>query len=68
MLFIKLSTDNPNVLVNYCRNCGNEDIPATENLCVFKNNSSKIEYLDQLQSSLQKPKSAYCANCRNTEG
>ena len=26
MLFVKLSLDDPNVLVNYCRNCGNEAI------------------------------------------
>ncbi len=41
MLFIKLSDDNPNNLVNYCRNCGNEDAASSENLCVFKNNLKK---------------------------
>ena len=41
MLFVKLSLDDPNVLVNYCRNCGNEAIPTAENLCIFKNNLKK---------------------------
>jgi len=41
MLFIKLSTEESNTLVNYCRNCGNEEPTTAENLCVFKNNVQK---------------------------
>jgi DNA-directed RNA polymerase subunit M/transcription elongation factor TFIIS len=41
MLFVKLSQENSNDLVNYCRNCGNEEPPSIENLCVFKNNLKK---------------------------
>ena len=52
MLFVKLSLDNPNVLVNYCRNCGNEAIPSADNLCIFKNNlkknDTKYEYTNIL--------------------
>ncbi len=43
MLYIKLSETNQNSLINYCRNCGNEDDNNQDNLCVFKRNIKMTE-------------------------
>ena len=37
MYYIRINADNPNKLVYYCRNCGNEDSQlAVDNVCVSK--------------------------------
>lgn len=37
MYYIRIDADDPNKLVYYCRNCGNEDkMLAYENVCVSK--------------------------------
>ena len=37
MYYIRIDVDDPNKLVYYCRNCGNEDkMLAYENVCVSK--------------------------------
>jgi DNA-directed RNA polymerase subunit M/transcription elongation factor TFIIS len=37
MYYIRLNEENPNKIVYYCRNCGNEnDTLPTENICVSK--------------------------------
>jgi DNA-directed RNA polymerase subunit M/transcription elongation factor TFIIS len=44
MYYIRINADNPNKLVYYCRNCGNENSNlATENLCVSKTQIKKDE-------------------------
>ena len=42
MYYIRINSDNPNQLVYYCRNCGNEDkLLAVENVCVSKTQIKK---------------------------
>ena len=42
MYYIRINADNPNKLVYYCRNCGNEDSLLTvDNVCVSKTNIKK---------------------------
>ena len=41
MLFIKLSQEDSNNVINYCRNCGNEEDINSQNICVFKNSVKK---------------------------
>ena len=37
MYYIRINSDDPNKIVYYCRNCGNEDkLIAIENVCVSK--------------------------------
>lgn len=44
MYYIRINSDNPNQLVYYCRNCGNEDkLLAVENVCVSKTQIKKNE-------------------------
>jgi len=44
MYYIRINSDNPNKLVYYCRNCGNEDkLLAIENVCVSKLQIKKSE-------------------------
>ena len=44
MYYIRINSDNPNKLVYYCRNCGNEDkLLAIENVCVSKLQIKKNE-------------------------
>jgi DNA-directed RNA polymerase subunit M/transcription elongation factor TFIIS len=44
MYYIRINSDNPNELVYYCRNCGNEDkLLSSENLCVSKVQIKKTE-------------------------
>ena len=44
MYYIRINADNPNKLVYYCRNCGNEDNNLTsENVCVSKTQIKKSE-------------------------
>lgn len=44
MYYIKIDEDNPNSLLYYCRNCGNEDNLITEdNICVSKTQIKKSE-------------------------
>ncbi len=44
MYYIRINSDNPNSLVYYCRNCGNEDKTlAIENVCVSKTQIKKNE-------------------------
>lgn len=44
MYYIKLNSEDPNKLVYYCRNCGNEDSNiTTDNICVLKTNIKKKE-------------------------
>ena len=42
MYYIRIDNDNPNKLIYYCRNCGNEDdLMMTENTTVSKTNVKK---------------------------
>uniref|UniRef100_A0A6C0ES76 DNA-directed RNA polymerase M/15kDa subunit domain-containing protein n=1 Tax=viral metagenome TaxID=1070528 RepID=A0A6C0ES76_9ZZZZ len=42
MYYIRINSDDPNKLVYYCRNCGNEDkLLAVENVCVSKTQIKK---------------------------
>ena len=44
MYYIKIDEDNPNSLLYYCRNCGNEDNLINEdNICVSKTQIKKGE-------------------------
>ena len=44
MYYIRINSDDPNKLVYYCRNCGNEDkLLAVENVCVSKTQIKKAE-------------------------
>ena len=44
MYYIRINSDDPNKLVYYCRNCGNEDkLLAIENVCVSKTQIKKSE-------------------------
>lgn len=44
MYYIRINSDDPNKLVYYCRNCGNEDkLIAVENVCVSKTLIKKNE-------------------------
>lgn len=44
MYYIRINAEDPNTLVYYCRNCGNEDkLLATENVCVSKTQIKKSE-------------------------
>ena len=44
MYYIRINSDNPNKLVYYCRNCGNEDTSlVTDNVCVSKTQLKKSE-------------------------
>jgi len=44
MYYIRINSDDPNKLVYYCRNCGNEDkLLAIENVCVSKTQIKKNE-------------------------
>lgn len=44
MYYIKLSADNENELIYYCRNCGHEDTQITNsNVCVSKTNLKRNE-------------------------
>jgi len=44
MYYIRINSDDPNKLVYYCRNCGNEDkLLAVENVCVSKTQIKKSE-------------------------
>lgn len=44
MYYIRINTDDPNKIVYYCRNCGNEDkLIALENVCVSKTFIKKNE-------------------------
>ena len=42
MYYIRINVDNPNSLVYYCRQCGNEDkLLAVENVCVSRTQIKK---------------------------
>ena len=44
MYYIRINSDDPNKLVYYCRQCGNEDkLLAVENVCVSKTQIKKDE-------------------------
>ena len=44
MYYIRVSADDGNKLIYYCRNCGNEDdIVSNENICVSKTNFKRTE-------------------------
>ena len=44
MYYIRINSDDPNKLVYYCRNCGNEDnLLTTDNVCVSKTNLKKSD-------------------------
>jgi len=44
MYYIRINSENPNQLVYYCRNCGNEDKNlSTKNVCVSKTQIKKSE-------------------------
>jgi len=44
MYYIRINSDDPNKLVYYCRNCGNEDkLLAVENICVSKTHIKKSD-------------------------
>ena len=44
MYYIRINAENPNKLVYYCRNCGNEDqLLAIDNVCVSRTQIKKSE-------------------------
>ena len=43
MYYIRLSADNDNALVYYCRNCGNEESDIDDNLTVSKTTYKKAD-------------------------
>ena len=44
MYYIRIDAENPNKLMYYCRNCGNEDnLLTTDNVCVSKTQIKKTE-------------------------
>lgn len=79
MYYIRIDSDNNNLLVYYCRHCGNEDKHlSTENVCVLKTQIKKseqsfshiINQYTKLDPTLPRINNVLCpnANCKtNTE-
>jgi DNA-directed RNA polymerase subunit M/transcription elongation factor TFIIS len=79
MYYIRINADDPNSLIYYCRNCGNEDkFLAVENVCVSKTQIKKSEQsfnhiinkYTKLDPTLPRINSVLCPNpqCKtNTE-
>ena len=45
MYYIRIDAEDPNKLVYYCRNCGNEDkLLAIQNVCVSKTQIKQTEH------------------------
>jgi len=80
MYYIRINSDNPNKLVYYCRNCGNEDkLLAIENVCVsklqIKKNEKSFNYIinryTKLDPTLPRINTILCPNIdclTNTKG
>ena len=70
MYYIRISSDNPNKLIYYCRNCGNEDATGNvDNLTIssasLKNGSSHLAYINKytkLDPTLPRIKDILCPN------
>lgn len=71
MYYIKLNENNPNTIVYYCRNCGDEDETVTnDNIVVsktnYKNNSKKFDSIineyTHLDPTLPRTKLIKCPN------
>lgn len=70
MYYIQIASDNPNKLVYYCRNCGNEDNATNvDNLTIssasLKNSSSHLTYINKytkLDPTLPRIKEILCPN------
>ena len=44
MYYIRIDAENPNKLIYYCRNCGNEDkLLTTDNVCISTTQIKKAE-------------------------
>ena len=80
MYYFRINADDPNQLVYYCRNCGNEDTAISlNNLCVsktqIKNNEQTFSHIinkyTKLDPTLPRINTILCPNpeCKtNTEG
>jgi DNA-directed RNA polymerase subunit M/transcription elongation factor TFIIS len=77
MLYIKISSDNSNKLIYYCRNCGNEDL-MIDNLSISKINLTRsdqkfshiINQYTKLDPTLPRVNKILCPNAEcatNTE-
>lgn len=70
MYYIRISSDNPNKLIYYCRNCGHEDFALNvDNLTItntqFKKASSQVTYINKytkLDPTLPRINNILCPN------
>lgn len=71
MYYVKISDNDENTLIYYCRKCGNEDSNITEdNMCVIKTNFKKkdtkykhiINKYTKLDPTLPRIKNMECPN------
>lgn len=71
MYYLRLSEANSNKLINYCRNCGNEEtITNNESICISNNelikNDQKYKYIinkyTKLDPSLPRTNTIKCPN------
>jgi DNA-directed RNA polymerase subunit M/transcription elongation factor TFIIS len=69
MYYIRISTDDPNKLIYYCRHCGNEEnTVGLENHTVYKSDSNKlnpssfINQFTKLDPTLPRVNNILCPN------
>jgi len=70
MYYIRISSDNPNKLIYYCRNCGHEDSELNvDNLTItntqFKKATSQVTYINKytkLDPTLPRINNILCPN------
>jgi len=70
MYYIRISADNPNKLIYYCRNCGHEDFALNvDNLTItntqFKKVTSQVTYINKytkLDPTLPRINNILCPN------
>ncbi len=78
MYYKKLDSSNPNLLVNYCRNCGHVDEMTEKGVCVLntqlKQNEQKFNHIvneyTKLDPSLPRIHTMRCPNqeCKSNTG
>ena len=51
MYYIKLQDDNPNVLIHYCKQCGNEDTTQPTNIINSINTSDDPDIINEFTKS-----------------
>ena len=75
MYYIRINADDPNKLVYYCRNCGNEDKTLeVDNVCVSKTQLKKqdvkfttINKYTKLDPTLPRVTNVSCPTCKGDD-